>query len=65
MPSERTHRLFIEVKLSEDSFSMCSAHEWRNPRKHICAEPLPFGGDVRGCFHSSTSGSLKVYYSPG
>ena len=45
------HLLFIEVKLSEDTFSTCSAYSSeRNPRKHICSVPLPFGGDTNGCF---------------
>ena len=45
------HLLFIEVKLSEDTFSTCSAFaSANNPRKHICASPGPFGGNTRECF---------------
>ncbi len=48
------HLLFIEVKLSEDSFSTCSAYASpHNPRRHICHNPLPFGGDTAGCFQLS------------
>ena len=47
----RLHALLIEVKLSEDSFSTCSAFaSERNPRRQICGQPGPFGGDQMGCF---------------
>ena len=47
----RKHLLLIEVKLSEDTFSTCSAYTSpRNPRKHICTNPLPFGGNPAECF---------------
>ena len=47
----KQHLMFIEVKLSEDSFSTCSAYTSpQNPRKHICHNPLPFGGDTSQCF---------------
>ena len=47
----RTHLMLIEVKLSEDNFSTCSAYSSsKNPRRHICAQPGPFGADAHGCF---------------
>jgi hypothetical protein len=47
----RLHALLIEVKLSEDSFSTCSAYtSERNSRRAICGQPGPFGGDPAGCF---------------
>ena len=43
--------MFIEVKLSEDSFSGCSAYaSAKNLRREICGNPLPFGGDTTRCF---------------
>lgn len=50
----RRHALLIEVKLSEDTFSTCSAYSSpRNPRRSICGQPGPFGGDPVGCFQLS------------
>lgn len=47
----RTHAMLIEVKLSEDNFSTCSAYmSPNNTRQAICAQPGPFGGDPTGCF---------------
>ena len=47
----RMHALLIEVKLSEDNFSTCSAYSSeRNTRRRICGQPGPFGGDPEGCF---------------
>lgn len=47
----RRHLLLIEVKLSEDSFSTCSAATSpNNDRRHLCAVAMPFGGDTAGCF---------------
>ena len=47
----RMHALLIEVKLSEDNFSTCSAYTSpRNTRQTICGQPGPFGGDPSGCF---------------
>lgn len=47
----RTHVLLIEVKLSEDAFSTCSAYSSAaNTRRAICAQPGPFGGNTQGCF---------------
>jgi hypothetical protein len=49
--SGRMHAMLIEVKLTEDNFSTCSAlTSERNTRRHICAQPGPFGGDPAGCF---------------
>lgn len=46
-----THLLLIEVKLTEDEFSTCSAYQSpSNSRRHICSQPGPFGGDADGCF---------------
>jgi restriction endonuclease-like protein len=47
----RLHAFLIEVKLSEDNFSTCSASSSeRNDRRQICGQPGPFGGDSAGCF---------------
>jgi hypothetical protein len=51
----RVHVLVIEVKLSEDTFSTCSAATSpSNTRTRICQEPGPFGGDAAGCFQLSS-----------
>jgi hypothetical protein len=47
----RRHAMLIEVKLTEDNFSKCSAYTSRfNPRRDVCGQPGPFGGDVTRCF---------------
>ena len=47
----RRHALLIEVKLTEDNFSKCSAYTSRfNTRRNICGQPGPFGNDPAGCF---------------
>ena len=51
LTGERKHLMLIEVKLSEDNFSTCSAFTSPgNPRREICRQPLPFGGNRAGCF---------------
>ncbi len=46
-----SHMMLIEVKLTEDGFSKCSAFDSsRNDRKHVCATPLAFGGAPGQCF---------------
>ncbi|WP_373070667.1 PGN_0703 family putative restriction endonuclease [Gemmatimonas sp.] len=50
----RLHVLLIKVKLSEDTFSTCSAAmSPGNTRTQICGQPGPFGGDTVGCFQLS------------